>query len=713
MFQGVIGDGSDERTLLGELVEASKAAFEADRRIFAEMRSAVRAYVGQFGADMGSVDDVRREGGRGIAPPASREKGRSFLRYAKNHIPRLADVYSNEILREAPDVAVVPVTGGEVRAAPLARMNNDVWEHHKKKTAANYRQVVDDRVLDFVVTGEVAVKLYWDEEKDCVHEEKISPFDLARAPGSQSVEESPWHVFRRVYTRRQLIRIYGPKLAAAISQPGSAPATTWLGESSHTVFQSSRYEYSNLEGAMVMEYYERPTATHPKGRYFYFTEGRLLEKGELPGGVYPIVVQRFLKTPGLARGHSFIRNVYRIQTEINRASGQDATNMTHFGDDKFVTNASSDIQIGQVVKGATHLKVSSYGDLQSSFMHVEGKGMPKYVDYVRAQVKEMDYICHVATQMEEKKGPQKGGDLSVVLYTQIKDKKRFVKYAQGFEDFTVTLARSVLELYRHYLMSSDVIHSGNRDEMVLVDDFKETSDLDYMFKVAPANESDETRLGKQIAVDKLLQYAGRDLDKTDIGMVLRSSTLSDNQGLMDHFSASYDSLVNNLIEIEKGILPVVSDTEDFAYKSRMVTARMNRPDFKHLPGLVQELYQRFLKICEEGVAKAENERLRIEKGVVPTDGALINTDMYRTVPNSSGTGMKTEKVKIPQAALEWLTKALEKQGATQENLAGLPAPVQGNIMDGVRTAAEQLGVPGGGGGEPAALPAPPPGGVAA
>ena len=684
---------------------AAKDSFEADRRIFEEMRSSVRAYVGQFGRG-DPMEDDRRANVRGAFAGADK-KGRSYLRYAKNHIPRLADVYANEIVREAPDVEVVPVSGGDVRSAPLARMNNDVWEHHKRKTSENYRQRVDSRVLDFVVVGEVAVKLYWDEEKDCVTEEKISPYDLGRAPGSESVEDSPWHVFRRVYTRKQLVRIFGAKMASAISDPGQA-STALLGETSHTVFQSSRYEYANLEGALVMEYYERPTATHPNGRFFFFTEGRILQTGELPGGIYPIVVQRFLKTPGLARGHSFIRNVYRIQTEINRASGQDATNMTHFGDDKFVTNSSSDIQVGNVIQGARHIKVSSYGDLPSSFMFVEGKGLPKYIDYVKAQVREMDYLCHVATQMEEKKQPARGGDLSVVLYTQIKDKKRFVKYAQGYEDFTVSLGRRVLDLYRHYLVEGDVIHSGNLDEGVLVPDFKNSTDRDFVFKVTAGNESDETRLGKQIVVDKVLQYAGRDMDKTDIGMVLRSSMLSDEKKLMDHFSVPYDSWVNNQIELEKGFMPQVSETEDFSYKARMCTARMNKADFVHLNPQVRALYGQFLQICEQGVAKAENERLRIEKGVVPTDGALINTDMYRTVPNSSGTGMKTEKVKIPQAALEWLTEVLEKQGTTQENLAGLPAPVQGSIMDQVTTAAEQVGVPGGGG-RPA-LPASPEGG---
>ena len=691
-FEGLVGAGDDPSRTHSELMEAARASFDADRSIFSEMRTAVRTFAGKHGGD-------RMEGGgnplRDPALASSGKSGRNVLRYTKNHIPRLADVFANEIIREAPDVVALPVTGGDPRAAPLAEMNNDVWEHHKRRCSENYRQKTDDEVLDFVVVGEVACRLHWDAERNCVAEDPIAPYDLGRAPGSRSVEDSPWHIHRHVYTMRQLLRMFGRERAEGMATDSPENTFSNFGESSHTVFQSSRYEYSNMRGAMICEYYEKPTVSHPNGRFFYFTEAGILKAGPLPGGVYPIVVQRFFKTPKLARGHSFIRNVYRIQMEINRASGQDATNMIHFGDDKFVTNASSDIQMNNVVKGASHIKVSSYGDIKSSFMFVEGKGQPKYIDYVKAQIKEMDYLCHVATQMEEKKQPQKGGDISVVLYHQIKDKKRFVKYAQAFEDYLVTKGKRILDLYRHYLIRTDVIHSGNRDKTILVDDFKSTTDRDYVFQVSPANESDETRLGKQIVVDKILQYKGKELDKTDMGMVLRSSMLSDDKQLMDHFTAAYDSWVNNQIELEKGILPQVSKVEDFAYKTKMLTARMSRPDFQFLDPRAQAAFQQFLSVCEAGVAEAENERLRIEKGVVPTDGALISTDMYRTVPNASGTGMKTEKMKLPQSSLEWLVKVMEAQGVTQDNLSGLPADSQGRIMDNVTTAAEAAGGMGG------------------
>lgn len=693
MFEGLIGDHGDRRRTHAELLEAATASFEADRRLFSEMRVAVRAYAGQFGGD----PELRRPwDGRQLPEQGAEERRRNILRYSKNHIPRLADVYANEIIREAPDIVAVPVTGGDVKADPLAEMNNEVYEHHKRKCSENYRQKTDDDVLDFVVVGEAACKLYWDDQRDCVREETIAPYDLGRAPGSRSVEESPWHIHRHVYTKRDLVRMYGKKKGEGLAAGDPSTDVNHFGESSYTVFQSSKYEYDNLQGTMVLEYYERPTVRHPRGRYFFFTTSGIIEQGELPGGVYPIVVQRFMKTPRLARGHSFIRNIYRIQTEINRASGQDATNMAHFGDDKFVTNSNSDLQMGKVIKGATHLKVSGFQDIKSSFLFVEGKGQPKYVDYIQAQVNEMDYICHVRTQMEDKKGPQKGGDLSVVLYTQIKDKKRFVKYAQAFEDYLVTKGRRVLSLYRHYLTPGDVIHSGNMDKRVLVPDFKATSDRDFMFAISPANESDETRLGKQIVVDKIMQYKGQDLDKADIGMILRASMLSNEKLLLSHFSPEYDSWVNNQVELEKGIMPQVSEVEDFAYKARMTTTRMSKPDFKELPLMVQDLYRRFLQVCEEGAAKAENERLRIEQGVIPTEGALLNTDLYRTVPNSSGTGQKTERVKLPHSALEWLVESLQKQGVTQQNLAGLPASVQGGIMDRVATAAEQVGTPGGG-----------------
>ena len=668
----------------------ARLAMANDRQAFGEMRTAIRFAAGQQDPGMAPVPEASGGYRTVIGSSEGDGTGASRIRFVRNHLPRIGDIYCNEILREAPDVEVVPVTGGDVRAAPLAEMNREVYEHHKRATTPNYRQRIDDDVTDFVVTGEIATKLYWDDRVGCVREEGVPPFDLLRAPASRTVEESPWLIYRNIYTRGQMARIFGEGVARATASAGMAG--TDFETRPYVVFRTSDQEYAQVEGTEVLEYYEKPSWRFPQGRYYFFTADRLLRQGSLPGGVFPIVVQRFFKTSRFPRGHGFVRNVYRLQLEINRAAGQDSTNMSHFGDDKFVTHSGSNLDAGDRLQGASHLKVSGFNDIRTSFLYVEGKGMPKYVEYIQALVREMDYKCHIKTQMEERKGPAKGGDLSVVLYSQIKDKKLFVKYAQSFEDFMVTKGKAILSLYRHYLRPEDVIHSGNREKRVLVPDFKRTSDRDFLFAVVAGNESDESRLGKQLVVDNVLQYAGQRLNEANIGLLLRNTALGADRRLIDHFCVDYDSWTYDQVRLEKGMMPPISPVEDFAYKAKMCSERMRKADFLELNPVVQGVFNQYLQVCKDGIARQENDRLRLEKGVIPTDGPLVRTDARRSVPKQGG-GYKTEPLAIPYAALIWLTQALEKQGATQDALSGLPAQVQADIMDQVSSASEQLAAP--------------------
>ena len=642
-------------------------AVRDDEDAFKEMRMAIRLHVGQHFKGMEGANN---------RPTAPFKSTGTFneLRLTMNHIPRIAGVYVNEIMSQTPDIIVTVKDEGDIRASRLAEMNKHVWEEHKKKVRL-YEEKMRIEALNGIVMGEVAVKLYWDEEKAWVKEEPILPFDLLRAPGIRDVGDSPWYIHRRIYREDELRKMFGPERGTAMSDLGIAG----INNHDFLVFNSQDREYAHFRGTEVREFYLRPNMEHPQGLFTYYTEEKILRSGPLPGGLFPIVIRRLESSPILPRGHSFIRTIYAAQMEINRAVSQDANNMYHFGSDKVITSGKSSVTTGRSLHGISHLKVSGILPLKDSIQYVEGSGMPKYMDYIHNLVKQMDYQVNLETKLEEKKD-KRSGDITFVLYSRIKDKQRFSTISTTFEGYLREKAESVLQLLRYYLGPNDIIHAGNRQDTVLIEDFKNTSDLDYTFSVDVGNETPETIIGKQMVIQMMMQYMGKEMGRDDIGLLLRNSVLGNDKALLANFTANYDAVVQNMIFLEKGLFPTVTGTEDFEYKAKYITLRMGKADFMFLNPQIQQGYQQFLLLCEQKIAQNQENRMRLDKGAIPAEGPLVKTDMVVNVPTSTGTP-KQVRLALPMSALVWLKTAIDKQNQFKSETGGLPPESQNRIMD--------------------------------
>ena len=676
---------------LSEYREMFIDAVEADKKHFMEQRSSLLLFSGKHhnaNREVTIGGGHAREFARITQSSSGTKRALNQLRIVYNQIPRLTDSYVNEIMDHAPGVQVVPVGGGDVKNSRLAKMNMDVLEADMRKNP-DHEMRTEEEAETFTVLGEVACKLFWDEATDWLKESPIHPFDLVRAPGSLSLETAPWLIHRNVYTKVQLIKMFGRAWAEKYASPGGGKGGYDSGMGTYTTFNAQDREYQKLDGLEILEYYHRPERNYPKGYYVFFTHSAILREGELPGGIFPIVAARCMTTPSLARGHSFIRSVYNAQMELNRAAGQDASNMIHFGDDKIITNASSNLSLGKENVGVTHYKVSSFTDLNKSIQYVEGKGLPKYLEYMAHLIKFMDYTAQVKTVMDEKKDGRTG-DIYYQLFSRLKDKKKFAKIGRRFENYLKMKAEAKLAFFRYYLTPEDIVETTDLQDKVLIEDFKNTTARDYSIALKVGNTSTEELMGKQLQIREIVQYLGNNLSREDIGMILRESPLSNNHALLDSLTAKYDSSVNDIIKLEKGILPQVSRTADLTYKIERITNHINGPRFQELGGQVTNLFHQFLDQLQQMLQEQKNEELRLQAGFIPTTGALINTDLYIEVPSSSGAGKKTVRAKLPQSALQWLFDTLQKQGMTSQSMAGLPAQTRNEVLSGVEGPAAQL-----------------------
>ena len=659
-----------------KLLELFKESSDADEKTYREMRSSIKMHAGDH---YGRQGNNSRGWGSITRTGNNTKKDLNRVRLVKNHAPRVADTYVNQIMDTVPDVEVISINSNDARSQRIADLNNQVLSEDKRRTK-KYKQRLREKALDFVVTGEIAVKLFWDEDKDWVAEQDILPFDLLRAPGIKKVEDSPWLIHRNIFSLDELKTMFGEEWVKKNAGSQSSPMDQGVEAygQAHVVFDTQEREYQRMEGMEIREFYLRPTAKFPNGYFCYFTDSGIIQEGELPGGIFPIQVARCLTTTSMSRGHSPFKKMYPYQQEINRASSQDASNNIHFGDDKMITGAHANVNIGDQIQGMSHLRVNQYGGkIMDAIQIVPGTGIPKNIDYVLGLIKEMDYTLNIASLTEEKKGPR-SGEISYVLYSTIKDKRKFSTVAQCFEEFLKEVAETKLKLFRHYLNASDLIHDSNRQDYIIIDDFKNTDEEDYLIEVKVRNNTPEELVGRQAMAREVMQYASQNLDPISLGHLLKETILGDSQALISHFTAPEETATQNLIALEKGMFPQFSETEDFSYKAKRITDRMNRADFHLLPPYIQQIFKEFLMLCEQKIAEHARDKMRLEKGIIPTTGPQINTDFYISAPSAGG-GTKTIRAKFPSHSLEWLMEALKKQGTMMETIAPLPAPSQGRI----------------------------------
>lgn len=112
------------------------------------------------------------------------------------------------------------------------------------------------------------------------------------------------------------IREQWPEAGAMVSP--SAPSTPDPLTMSSLGYQAM--QGAEVERALVMRYYERPSARHPKGRYVACTDAVLLEErdGLAMGGELPYVVFAVNPQPGRLHGQGVVEDLKPINATINR-----------------------------------------------------------------------------------------------------------------------------------------------------------------------------------------------------------------------------------------------------------------------------------------------------------------------------------------------------------------------------------------------------------
>lgn len=612
------------------------------------------------------------------------------LRLTQNHIHRITNIYENSILEGDPSAVAVPFNEDELQDVKAAELNNAVLDWVRETN--NWDERKAKSVNDFITIGEVFGKVRFDydlgstigfdEKGNAIKAgqfviDRVFGFDMKRDPNARSEEENPYWI------HEQMLDFDNFKDIVKEFRPDKLDSISTTGKTTMKIFDANSGEYRQTKNqAMIYELFLKPgkLKEYPDGWYAMFTDHFDIVQGPLPFGIYPVVSQGFDEMTTSPRSASIIRVCRPYQVEINRASSKIAEHQITLGDDKVYIQKGTKLSNGGYLHGVRAFQVSGKEPVIQP-----GRSGAQYLEYKLSQVQEMYQAVDLGFVLEEKEAI---GDPFQLLFRAMKEKKRFVKYAEKYQRFEIKLAKTVLKMAKHYLTPDHIIKVAGRSEAVNVQEFKRMDEMGFEIKVKPRSGDVETQFGKILATTQTLQYAGSSLSPDQIGSLIKNLPFGNQEQIFTTLTVDQDNANNDILALDRGEQVQVNLYDNHEFMIKALTHRIKKSDFRFLSPEIQANYQ--AKIEQHELVFSEQKRAmeQAQMGMIPMGGFLttVNTSWFNPTTN------RVERVKIPSEAISWLMQKLQAQGQFAKELETLPPSSQasiGQMSDVIQPQAEQ------------------------
>jgi hypothetical protein len=595
------------------------------------------------------------------------------IRLTKNHTQKITKTYINNLLNAAPGVAIGPKNESELSDQKSAEMHSSVWRDLKSRHELD--KLNRQWIQDLVEIGEAWAKVIFDpstgdflgydelfdeETGEASHDprftgglvyERIHGFNVLTDPDARSETEVRYHCIRKMVPIKDLKAQVGhdEEKLALISKSS---------DETYRVFDSASGNYGSSEGlTLVMEWYFRPCADYPTGYYVIATKAGKLFEGELPKGVYPIVFMGFDEVSTSARAYSIIKQLRPCQAEVNRAASCIAETQMTLGSDKLVLLNGSSMSPGGMAHGTKAIKVTG---MAPTIM--PGRSGEQYVAYMNANISEMYSIAAVAEDSQEK--ASNNLDPYNMLFRTASQKKQYSLYVKKVQEFQIKLCQVSLRLAKIYYPDEILVPVVGRKEHVNIPEFRNSDDLSHEIIVEGQSEDLESRMGRQLALNHLVQYAGPNMSSEDLGKIVRSMEYINKEALFDDSTIDYDNASSDILALDRGEWVPPSPEDNHAYLLKRLSHRKKQKDFRALPPQVQQMYEQKIAMHRQLEAQQIQQAQLASSGFIPSGGMLVSIDFYTPDPVTG----KAKRVRLPSEAVQWLVSKLAAQGSSQEML---------------------------------------------
>lgn len=667
---------------IAELNQLYKESEQCDSEVFAEQRSNILLVTGNHYNKKNSTFWNRVRESRTLT-------NEQKLRLTKNHIYRISKIRKNLILTHAPGVQILPAMEQDSQSQKSAELNQSVWQHAKIQQDMNTK--TQQFASDFFDIGECCAKIWWNpaggafkgyqqatnemgealfnedmtpapDEENPVFEgqleiERFFAFNLLRAPEAKTISESPYLTYRKMAEVKDLKAIIE---ASELAQEEKEEKLSMLNEGkdeTYLIFDANKQNYHSAKGiTTVKETYFRPCHQYPMGYFYIFVEGGILFEGELPFGIFPIIYEGHDETPTSARHRSPIKQLRPNQIEINRAASSQAEVQITMGQDKLIMQSGAKLTPGEVLPG-----VRAYHTTGRDPTVLAGRTGEQWASYISDNISELYQIAMIPEEMEEKEN----SDPWAELFKGMKQKKKFVMDAGKFEGFLTRLCSTYLDLARHYLPDDALIPMIGKTEIVNISEFRNTDKLSYRIKAEPMGDDIHSVMGKTLMINHVLQYASGNIEKEDIGKLIRLMPFANGEKSFEDLTLDYDRAENIILELDRGGAPQALSNDKGPYIIRKLAARTSKADFPFLHQQIQQNYKNLIQVYEQMEADKARSIKAMEADFIPTDGPMIKVAWYIQDPSNPS---RSVQATLPANSIQWLVQRLtDQQGLVTQN----------------------------------------------
>ena len=661
---------------ISELNAEYQEADSIDKGIFAEQRSNVLLVAGDHYTK-------RYSNFWGRIREDSKISGDVRIRLTMNHTGRIVKRYSNSILSYSPGTSIKPKNQKELKDQKVAQINQKLWQDAKDRH--DFDELRGEFADDFCEIGEVHGYIHWDpsagpmrgyeqlvingEPQFSVDElgnpvpvndeskpvyagdfvfDRLLGFNLLRNPEAQKFSKTKYLIYREMADIKELKKVYA-------NDPEKLKFIQQSSEKTFKIFEvdGGGYRMSDETEVMIRTHVYRPSVLYPKGKFIICTDTGILEEGDLPFGEFPIISECMEKIQTSCRGRSIVKQIRPYQGEINRAASKQAEHQMTLGDDKLIVTGSMKVSDGGTLPGVRVVKVAP----GSQPVVMEGRSGAQFVEYVNGKISEMYEIVDMQ-YLEVEKGEN---EPMALLFKSGKQRQKFARYTRRFQNFLIRFTRLYLRLAKHYIDEKMFEEIVGPDELVNFAEFKNSTDLSFQVVIESSNDDLEEKMGRQIVMNTILQYASAQLTPEMIGEVIKAMPYANVDKITSVLTLNSDTAENMILALDRGEQAQPSVYDDAPYMINRLTRRVRESDFKLLRPEIQQAYMQIIQEYDQIEAGKRRELQMAESQLIPMGGAKVKVDYYINPDPNNPT--KTQRATVPAQSIEWLLEKLNMQGA--------------------------------------------------
>lgn len=551
---------------------------------------------------------------------------------------------------------------------------------------AKVKQTVTDPLTGMISEVEVdgaAHELLPDETKPVFRPKikicKIDPYNLLRPKNATSIKTAKYLIERRMEDIDELkARVRAAKGLSDEEKQVRLEAIVESGKTPMKIFDGGSGSFQDSEGqCMVKEFYFRQSMEFPKGHFFICVEKAILFEGDLPFGeegedAYPIKWEAYEFYEGSSRGFSPIKRIRPCQAEINRCASSISETQVLLGSDKVILQKGAKFSRGVDQPGIRAYHTT--GEAQV----IAGRDGGQYTSYLEYNVEELYRLLGIP---ENANPISQNFDPRAELFKKQSQKARFTEAGGRLARFFKANCEAYLFFSQKYADQLELNTILGTALAVDAAEFKNVDRISYKVKLLEVGDDLESAMAKTLELDTILQYAGKDLDKDTLNIILSQYPVVNKTQAFKHLTMDMKNIESDMLALDRGEYRPAMEYDDHPTFIKHFSSRMRERGFQLLGKDVKVMYEKRMNEHKTFIAQQAEALKRAQSEFIPSGGFLAKCDVYWNPDPSNPT--KQERLSLPSESIMWVKKQLDAQGTTQEMMQSIgtgPAAEVANMI---------------------------------